>query len=96
MVILFTGRRAIAIFAAAGGLPLLRSVAPALAAGDGVVWKGEAIRATLIVDDENRRRAATLIAWVVAEVDRLQRSSVSTGRSTGIELPSSDRATKMF
>ncbi|AJD46157.1 FAD:protein FMN transferase [Rhizobium sp. SEMIA 4085] len=74
MASLFTRRRAIAIFAAAAGLPLLRSADPAGAAVDAVVWRGQALgaQATLILHDDNRSHAATLIAQVVAEVERLE------------------------
>ncbi|APO78780.1 ApbE family protein (plasmid) [Rhizobium etli 8C-3] len=74
MASLFTRRRAIAIIAAAAGLPLVRSAEPARAAADAVVWRGQALgaQATLILHDDNRSRAATLIAQVVAEVDRLE------------------------
>ncbi|PKA43322.1 FAD:protein FMN transferase (plasmid) [Rhizobium sullae] len=74
MASLFTRRRAIAIFAAAAGLPLLRSGEPARAAADAVVWRGQALGApaTLILHDDNRSRATMLIARVVAEVERLE------------------------
>lgn len=68
----FTRRRAIAIFAAAAGLPLLTA---AEAASSVVTWKGQALGApaTLILNHEDRARAERLIDAVVAEVARLER-----------------------
>lgn len=68
----YTRRRAIAIFAAAAGLPLLTA---AKAASSVVTWKGQALGApaTLILNHEDRTRADQLIDRVVAEVARLER-----------------------
>jgi thiamine biosynthesis lipoprotein len=67
----FSRRRAIAIFAAAAGLPLLRTADAALPA---TVWTGQALGApaTLILNHENPVEAARLIELVVAEVSRLE------------------------
>ncbi|MDF1632864.1 FAD:protein FMN transferase [Mycoplana sp. MJR14] len=69
----YTRRRAIAIFAAAAGLPLLTA---AKAASSTVTWKGQALGApaTLILNHEDRARAERLIDTVVAEVTRLERA----------------------
>jgi thiamine biosynthesis lipoprotein len=69
-----TRRRAIAIFAAAAGLPLVQSRASAKAVTTPVVWKGQALGApaTLILNDYDREHASRLIASVVAEVERLE------------------------
>ncbi|KSV60800.1 FAD:protein FMN transferase [Sinorhizobium sp. Sb3] len=68
----YTRRRAIAIFAAAAGLPLLTA---AKAASSAVTWKGQALGApaTLILNHEDRARAERLIDAAVAEVTRLER-----------------------
>ncbi|MBD9373755.1 FAD:protein FMN transferase [Rhizobium sp. ARZ01] len=68
----YTRRRAIAIFAAAAGLPLLTA---AKAASSVVTWKGQALGApaTLILNHEYRVRAERLIDAIVAEVTRLER-----------------------
>lgn len=68
----FTRRRAIAIFAAAAGLPLLTA---AKAASSLVTWQGQALGApaTLILNHDDRARAERLIDAVVAEVARLER-----------------------
>lgn len=68
----YTRRRAIAIFAAAAGLPLLSA---AKAASSVVTWKGQALGApaTLILNHDDRTRAERLIEAVVAEVRRLER-----------------------
>lgn len=68
----YTRRRAIAIFAAAAGLPLLTA---AKAAPSAVIWKGQALGApaTLILNHKDRARAERLIDAVVAEVARLER-----------------------
>lgn len=71
MASIVTRRRAIAIFAAAAGLPLIR---PARAATHAVTWKGQALGApaTLILHHENRDKAQRLINRVVTEVSRLE------------------------
>ncbi|RFC65795.1 FAD:protein FMN transferase [Mesorhizobium denitrificans] len=71
MASIVTRRRAIAIFAAAAGLPLIR---PARAATHAVTWKGQALGApaTLILHHENRDKAQRLIDRVVTEVSRLE------------------------
>lgn len=71
MASIVTRRRAIAIFAAAAGLPLIR---PARAATHAVNWKGQALGApaTLILHHENRGKAEHLIDRVVTEVSRLE------------------------
>lgn len=68
----YTRRRAIAIFAAAAGLPLLTAAKPASGV---VIWRGQALGApaTLILNHEDRARAEQLIDAVVAEVTRLER-----------------------
>lgn len=65
-------RRAIAIFAAAAGLPLLRAARAAIPA---TVWTGQALGApaTLILNHEDPVEAARLIELVVAEVSRLEK-----------------------
>ncbi|MDR9804662.1 FAD:protein FMN transferase [Rhizobium hidalgonense] len=64
-------RRAIAIFAAAAGLPLLRT---ARAADPATVWTGQALGApaTLILNHDDPVEAARLVELVVAEVSRLE------------------------
>lgn len=82
----YTRRRAIAIFAAAAGLPLLTA---AKAASSVVTWKGQALGApaTLVLNHENRTRAERLIHAVVAEVTRLERVfSLSRDESALSEL----------
>lgn len=71
MVSSLTRRRAIAIFAAAAGLPLIRS---ARAATHAVHWTGQALgaSASLILHHEDRKAAETLVKSVVAEVSRLE------------------------
>ncbi len=64
-------RRAIAIFAAAAGLPLLRTAGAAVPAK---IWTGQALGApaTLILNHEDPVEAARLVELVVAEVSRLE------------------------
>ncbi|WP_428413604.1 FAD:protein FMN transferase [Pararhizobium sp.] len=67
-------RRAICIMAAAAGLPLLGLPGSAQAAMQPVVWTGQALGApaTLILNLEDREKAARLIRQMVAEVSRLE------------------------
>jgi len=86
MVSTFSRRRAIAIFAAVAGLPLLRR---AEASPHAVTWKGQALGApaTLILHHEDKAKAAQLINRVVAEVSRLETVfSLYTGESALCEL----------
>ena len=66
-----TRRRALMIFAAAAGLPLVR---PAGAATHAVTWEGQALGAParLVLHHEDRQKAQKLIDRVVAEVARLE------------------------
>ncbi|OWV83260.1 FAD:protein FMN transferase [Rhizobium sp. R693] len=70
-----TRRRAIGIFAAVGGLPLLLSGTAARAATSAFVWSGQALGAPakLILNDHDAKRAKRLIEAIVAEVARLER-----------------------
>ncbi len=67
----YSRRRAIAIFAAVAGLPLLTG---ARSVGDPVTWNGYALGApaTLILNHHDRAEAGRLIERVVAEVARLE------------------------
>ncbi|MGV8939622.1 MAG: FAD:protein FMN transferase [Allorhizobium sp.] len=67
-------RRAICIMAAAAGLPLLGLSGSARAELPPVVWTGQALGApaTLILNIEDRDKAARLLRQVVAEVSRLE------------------------
>lgn len=67
----YSRRRAIAIFAAVAGLPLLTG---ARSVGDPVTWNGNALGApaTLILNHQDRAEAGLLIERVVAEVARLE------------------------
>ena len=67
----YSRRRAIAIFAAVAGLPLLTG---ARSVGDPVTWNGYALGApaTLILNHQDRAEAGRLIERVVAEVARLE------------------------
>ncbi|MCF1449329.1 FAD:protein FMN transferase [Agrobacterium vitis] len=67
-------RRAICIMAAAAGLPLLGLAGTARATVQPVVWTGQALGApaTLILNIEDRDKAARLIRRVVVEVSRLE------------------------
>lgn len=67
----YSRRRAIAIFAAAAGLPLLTG---ATASASAVTWTGQALGApaTLILNHEDEAKAVRLIERVVAEVSRLE------------------------
>lgn len=67
----YSRRRAIAIIAAAAGLPLLTE---ANATTKVITWTGQALGApaTLILNHENQARATRLIEAVVAEVARLE------------------------
>lgn len=67
----YSRRRAIAIFAAVAGLPLLTG---ARAASRPIVWTGQALGApaTLILNHRDKAAAAGLIDRVVAEVSRLE------------------------
>ncbi|MCF1494475.1 FAD:protein FMN transferase [Agrobacterium vitis] len=67
-------RRAICIMAAAVGLPLLGVSSAARATAQPVVWTGQALgaSATIILNVEDRDKAARLIRQVVAEVSRLE------------------------
>ena len=98
MASIVTRRRAIAIFAAAAGLPLIR---PARAATHAVTWKGQALGApaTLILHHEDRDKAQLLINRVVTEVSRLEEvfslyrstSAISElNRVGGLAAPSGD------
>lgn len=98
MASIVTRRRAIAIFAAAAGLPLIR---PARAATHAVTWKGQALGApaTLVLHHENRDKAQRLIDRVVTEVSRLEEvfslyrstSAISElNRVGGLAAPPSD------
>ena len=71
MASIITRRRAIAIFAAAAGLPLIR---PARAETHAVTWTGQALGApaTLILHHEDRDKAQLLIDRIVTEVSRLE------------------------
>jgi thiamine biosynthesis lipoprotein len=67
----YSRRRAIAIFAAAAGLPLLTS---ARAAERPITWTGQALGApaTLILNHHDQAKANRLIERIVAEVARLE------------------------
>ena len=67
-------RRALCIMAAAAGLPLLGLTGMAKAAAQPVVWTGQALGApaTLILNIEDREKAARLVRQIVAEVSRLE------------------------
>ena len=67
----YTRRRAIAIFAAAAGLPLVTS---AKSSERSVTWNGQALGApaTLILNHRNETAARRLIERVVSEVSRLE------------------------
>src|SRR5690242_10043784 len=67
----YSRRRAIAIFAAVAGLPLLTG---AKSAESPVIWTGQALGApaTLILNLRDRAVAGRLIERVVAEVARLE------------------------
>ena len=67
----YSRRRAIAIFAAVAGLPLLTG---AKSADSPVTWTGQALGApaTLILNHQDRAAAGRLIERVVAEVARLE------------------------
>ncbi|AFL52446.1 thiamine biosynthesis lipoprotein [Sinorhizobium fredii] len=68
-------RRAICIMAAAAGLPLLGHGGRAEAATTAITWNGRALGApaTLILNLDDKAKAARLIERVVAEVSRLER-----------------------
>jgi thiamine biosynthesis lipoprotein len=75
MAKLMTRRRAIGIFAAAAGLPLLYSSSVANSSPSAFVWSGQALGAPakLILNDHDAARAHRLIELVVTEVARLER-----------------------
>jgi thiamine biosynthesis lipoprotein len=68
----FTRRRAIAIFAAAAGLPLLTR---AEGAARPLTWRGQALGApaTMILNHQDPVESTRLVALVVAEVSRLEK-----------------------
>ncbi|OWV98648.1 thiamine biosynthesis protein ApbE [Rhizobium sp. R72] len=70
-----TRRRAIGIFAAAGGLPLLLSATAARPSRSTIVWNGQALGAPakLILNDDDAKRAERLIETIVVEVARLEK-----------------------
>lgn len=75
MAKLVTRRRAVSIFAAVAGLPLLGPGTSARASASAFVWSGQALGAPakLILNDHDATRAHRLIDSIVTEVARLER-----------------------